>query len=586
MSLRGLSTVIGFGERLASSIFNTKFDPLSTGIIFSGAGIDVIGLTESSGKTKVDNFFQLDTNGNNPMGAETARMLSLACAENGIDGRKVSNIVGTNEYSLRYVDLPEMPVDEIIDSLRFSERESFPFPLENAAIDASIINNGSQSSRLKILMAALDSVSVDKYRTFFKHTNLKHSAISTIPSALTALIGKSNSLNNEKSVTFLTFDNTQTGLYIFRNGEPEFMRHIPFGLRNVAYPQPGDLPERSDEIKVESGAPNDDAPPHRYINADRSDFWGYVQETGQAEPNFERLVFELKRSLEYYKNEFGRGGIEKLLCVSASPRIEPNGVASLSNALSENLNIPVEPYNPFDDFLTVEDESLAYLKDLGSSLAIQAGIAIDRGEGLNLLPHRDRYSLMRKTLRRLPQIALVVYFLFVISFAVIGRWYAGDLNRQIVNIEKGIVGKNIRTTSVTEKIKSEIDTYKIKIDEIDSRLNKYPPLLGNDISWVNMFRGLSKTIPADIALDSAKIRFNSNSFMKNNKRETGNFLELEGSVKGSPSRQLLTLREFINGLKQSDQFKNTSLASSNRVSSKNNGSRILKFRITATVNGL
>jgi hypothetical protein len=101
-----------------------------------------------------------------------------------------------------------------------------------------------------------------------------------------------------------------------------------------------------------------------------------------------------------------------------------------------------------------------------------------------------------------------------------------------------------------------------------------------------MFRGLSKTIPADIALDSAKIRFNSNSFMKNNKRETGNFLELEGSVKGSPSRQLLTLREFINGLKQSDQFKNTSLASSNRVSSKNNGSRILKFRITATVNGL
>ena len=579
MALRGLSTFIYNSDGIASSIFNTRFNPQSIGITFSEEGIDLIALTESNGKTIIDRFFQLDTDDDNLLGRETARKLRRACVENGIERRKVSSTIGENECALRYVDLPKMPVDEIIDSLRFSERDSFPFPLENGAIDASVIEIGSKPGRLKILMAVIDSDTIKSYRDFFKDTNLKHTAISTIPSALTALINKSESLDGEKSVTFLTFDNSTTGLYIFRNGEPEFIRHIQFGIRHVAYPQPGDLSKQSDEIKVEPEESNGNDIPHKYKNSDRSDFWGYVKENGQAEPNFERLVFELKRSLEYYHNEFNTDRIKKLLCVSASPRIKPDGIASLSKVLSERLILPVEPYNPFDDFVTVEDESLDYLHRLGPSLAIPVGIAIDRGDGLNLLPQRDRYSLMRKTSRRLPQVVVALYILFIISFALIGRLHVGDLDRQITNIEKGLTGNSNKSTFVAE----EIDTYKDKIREIDIRLAKYPPLMGNDISWVNMFNVLSSTIPADISLDSVRIRFSSNSFTKS---ESGNLLELEGSVKGSPSRQLLTLREFINGLKLSDHFTAPSLASSNIVLADNAGRKILKFRITAAAKRL
>jgi len=583
MAFRGLSTFRNNGGGIVSSIFNTRHDTQSIGITFSRDGIDVIGLTESNGKTIIDRFFQLDTDDGNPLGRETARKLRTACVENGINIRKVSNTVSENECSLKYVDLPEMPVDEIIDSLRFSERDSFPFPLENGAIDVSVIEIGSKPGRLKILMAIIDSESIDSYRNFFKYTNLKHSAITTIPSALTALINKSISLDGEKSVAFLTFDNSTTGLYIFRDGEPEFIRHIQFGMRHVAYPQPDDLSKQSGELKIETEENRITDLPNKYKNPDRSDFWGYVKEHGQAEPNFERLVFELKRSLEYYQNEFNTDIIEKLLCVSASPRIKSDNISSLSKVLSERLNIPVEPYNPFEDFLTVEEKSLGHLQALGSSLAIPVGIAINRDDRLNLLPLRDRYSLLRKTTRRLPQVAVAAYILFVITFALIGRWHVDDLNRQITNIEKGLPGNSNKSTSIAKEIQSDIDSYKMKISEIDSRLSKYPPLMGNDISWVNMFHVLSSTIPADISLDSVGIRFSSNTFTKS---ETGNQLELEGSVKGSPSRQLLTLREFINGLKLSDHFTAPSLASSNIVPANSAGSKILKFRITATAKRL
>ena len=314
-----------------------------------------------------------------------AKAITSICRKNRLVAKTVCGLAPASDLHIRRHRMPRMERREIIDSTRFSERESSPFPIETASIDAWVEHSEKTAGNSNVLIAALDRRGTDRIKKLFRRTPLKLTAISIVPAALAAVVNKSRTIDKSRPVPFLNMDESATGIYLFIDGQVNFIREINIGGNEITKLLAAgfDIPKKeADGIAAKFGIPMGNEL-HENVMAGITGKMALEK----IEPYLDRLVNEINRSFEHFKN---RQRVDKI------PPVLITGSAALLKNLAPYLDSATEYefrlYNPFDDFLVVENESLEHGVKTGPEIVVPVGLAIDRGRIINLLPERCRYS--------------------------------------------------------------------------------------------------------------------------------------------------------------------------------------------------
>jgi len=553
----------------------------NTGAILTPSNIRIISLEESGEKILLTHFFDVKPSGE-LYSEQTVERLNQTCREQGLISKTVCNLITDKEFFIRHIEMPPMPFDEMIQSLRFSEKDAIPFPSETAVFDAMVFPGEAEGEEMSVLYAALDSGVAEKYHNFFKKSILKHAGISTVPSTLLAIIEKSEFIDKSRPVPFINISGTISGIYIFIDDELKFTRDIHVGGLHITKSLATDYivggkkisinMSEADDLKATFGIPM------------KKDFKtaGMKGVTGRlvfekVEPVLDKMVMEYGRSLDYFKNENRLEDMPKVYLIGNNAHLD-----RLPAYLSEKLGYKFIAYNPFRDFLETEDEHLEHLEKEGAGLVVAIGLALDRGRHINLLPEKLRYSSRKFVRKTIPYVASVLFIFLAMAAYTAGTFYEKFLEKKVAVLSSQVSALKAQEQRV-KFLERENVKVRNQIKAVDARMSVSPEIKGKNISWPELFNNIAELLPDDIALTNIQVSFNNPIRYATDGKQYNQQVVLEGEVRGRPEQQIAALRELLAKMKASDNFKQVSLISSEQKKLAKKGRTHLVFLIAADI---
>ncbi|MEE8484653.1 MAG: pilus assembly protein PilM [Nitrospinota bacterium] len=565
-------------------ILNIPIVNTFTGVLATPGSTKVIDLEQREDKFVLNCYEEIRPDqGADPFGPETAKKVGAVCKEKGLRARTAANLIVDKNFYLRQVDVPEMEKEEIMESLRFSERESIPFPIETASMDVFTLPEDSVDGQIKVRMAALDGKVVKKYNDFIRQTSLKHISIIPVSSALVAVLEESKIMDKSVPVPVISVGRSVTGIYVFDEGYIRFSRDVSIGtydlIENIAseYEVAGEVveltEEEAEEMKDYFGVPMDE------------DLYelGVKGVTGEMilekiQPVLDKMITEFGRSIDYFKNEYRVADVPTAYLIGTAAHIK-----NLSKYLTDALGFEFKSYNPFDDFLVVEKPELEKHKERGSELTLTVGVALVQDRKLNLLPPDMRFSFARLKKRAAPVFLVLLFIILVMLINAGGIQYVKHLKTQIKNYETQIA--NLKAEQQAGgMIEDKIIEFKNDIKAVDTRMSIYPELKGRNIKWAEVYLEVSKLLPGDIALESIVISFSKPKSYAVDGSLYSQQLVISGMIRGRADTQIMALRDFLNKIQFSPYFEHASLISTGEEEGEGAGN-MLNFEIASDLKG-
>lgn len=264
-----------------------------------------------------------------------------------INGSQVYLAAGGPNLILRWIEMPAMAEEDLLEAIKFEARKYLPFPVEHAVLDCQILNkkNNNTDERLRVLLIAAPRTLVDSRYETVELAGLKPMGMDVEPLAVLRAL-EHNSSRAELAwgghpQAVLVFGSAGTDFYVAKDANLEFARRIPIGGRTLV-----------DIIAKHSGQ-NLDIMDEREILLHLSfDSDGKLQVEGASEELMQaleseigRLDQEIKRSCSYYQSLFPEGSYEGVL----TQVVASGGLVAMEGFhthLAVELDLPVEVADP------------------------------------------------------------------------------------------------------------------------------------------------------------------------------------------------------------------------------------------------
>jgi len=214
-------------------------------------------------------------------------------------------------------------------------------------------------------------------------------------------------LKGEERIALIDLGAEKTHLYLFENGILVFNRVISPGGKDITQTLLDEILgltyEQAEKVKKEIGIALRKSPVESPAVA---------KESFVMRPAFERLISEIGRSIEFYRNQFIVEKIDKILLTG--------GGAHLKNIIpyfEEELRLRIEPFNPLQGFLYDSEKMDQDLLSLGESFAPAIGATFSKPISIEFLtvkePFFSRNQLKKRTPLMAAFVASLVFFIRV-----------------------------------------------------------------------------------------------------------------------------------------------------------------------------
>ncbi len=486
------------------------------------------------------------------------------------------------DIHIRRISLPTMPKSELREAVRWELRNHLPFAVESAQIDFHLLREFSEKDlrKLDLIAAACPKNLIDRAIAIAEAAGLKPVHISVGPFALWNLLLALGHLEKEGTTALVELGAGRTGLYLFQDGNLQFAREItPGGIdftRAVmeGIGEEGDpkrLYDQAERIKYEMGiSPKvsyerlSDAP------QDRSKIPFLVR------PVLERLLGEIGRSLEYYRNQSHLERIDALLVTGGGANLK-----NISDYLSANLGLPVERVNPFDavrfDAKRIDPQ---FLHLHGIAFAVALGISLPDRRRIELLPKKEPYWFKGKTERWIPGAAALLTLLAFL-------WIVWDTTAKVSILTKERDEKVAKAKAV-EMLQTKFALLKEKESKMKAALSLFPSSTLMAVPFQSALKRIGEIVPENVTVTSLSIRPEKlppdKAPSKEGKAPNGEYaLRIEGIAFGNDFQCLTSLARLIEGLERSSLFGNAKLVSASENKSYNRPG--VGFEITCEMRG-
>lgn len=353
--------------------------------------------------------------------------------EHGIKPAPLYMTVSGQAVFPRYVKLPPVARDKILQIIRYEAQQNVPFPIDEVVWDYQLIG-GSDDGELNVMLVAVKTENVMRLTDCMQALGLEPEIVDVAPMALYNVV-RYNYPELEGCTMILDVGARSSNL-IFAEGTRIFTRSIPVAGNAI-----------TQEIMKEFGVSFDEANELKLNNAFVAFGGVYAGPESETADQISKIVrnvitrlhAEVNRSINFYRSQQGGGPPLRVLLAGGSSIIPYT-----DSFFREKLKVDVEYLNPFGN-LAVSDrlDSEQIRKDM-HLLGEVAGLALRRALTcpieINLMPPD---LVARKTFRkRQPFLVLAAAGLVLITAC---WWvYANRMkalsDSQLEKVERKIAG--------------------------------------------------------------------------------------------------------------------------------------------------
>lgn len=338
----------------------------------------------------------------------TLRSLYIALEDFPRKNAKFVCVVKCPHTVARKVIVPYMPADELRGAVLLEAKHSIPFALEDAVADFNVVEEVIEKGieKLSVIVAAAPRTTINKILSYFVVKKAKPFAgkitkkfdeaedkIEPLGLKIGACLPRVMCLENIIERSKLRVDETLvtieigaeiTEFNIFKNAKLQFCRKISFAGDEITKSLMGTLmtdkgkveltKQEAEAIKKEYGIP-------RIENNQMID--GKIttnQVLSMVLPKIERLVSEIERSLDFYREQMHGKGVDRIVLFGGGGRLK-----GLPEFLTKELGIEAVVGDPIADINLLFPEVVEHDHD-AHKLVLAIGASLSGLKGINLLP--------------------------------------------------------------------------------------------------------------------------------------------------------------------------------------------------------
>ncbi|MFQ5864665.1 MAG: type IV pilus assembly protein PilM [bacterium] len=465
----------------------------------------------------------------------------------------VTSSVSGLEVMFHNVQVPKMARKDLNKAVPWACRKDFPFPIESGVIEFKIIEDKHKESRgkLDVLVIGAQESLVSKHVGILTKAHIAPAKVSTVPVALWNVFRLLVKKDVDKCYAVIDIGAISSHIVMINRGQIEFAREITTGGDDFSEALTGSIFIDGKEIVLNRNRANQIKKEYGFSDS-RKD--GCTEEgiplkevSVMMGPVLERLVNDIQRTIEFYKEKFQIKVVEKILLTGGG-----SFVKNLCPNLARELNLKVEILNPFDLLCTRKIANQHELQKLGPRFAVSVGLALDTSKDLNLLPQQLKGAHTFQYIKR------IFRYLFVIVILLM-TLLSQNISQQVTKIEREF--KRIRKEyKMAEPKRQQYVELQKRLTTLKTTYDSYKSKLEVNLSASNHLRVISHLIPRNIALTSLKIEHRDVKIKeKESQVISREIVILTGVAFENNFLEGINLAKFLLELEKSDYFSEIAL---------------------------
>jgi len=505
-------------------------------------------------------------------------------AQEKIKGKEVISAISGPSVHIQVARLPSLPGEKLREAAKWMMKEKAPFDLEETTLDYSMLDkttdNGTQ--KLETIVAVAKNELVREKVDLLKGVGLNSVALNVIPLALLNSFKVDSRWKKDEVIALVDIEASTTYLAIVKNARLEFSREIAFGGDTITegLKQRLDLsdPGSGKKMRQTYGILDEDSDKETEQISYKATEKGKAEIQEEKEKAFKvseilkielgKLVSELRLSFNSYQAQSLEDSIGRILLSGSLAQLK-----NLDGFLAATLKVPVEIANPLARIpLDSQFEKRKYQnpQSLSPSLNIATGLALGKGETINLSPAKEKSARLARRTRTilLPSLYLTALLLLLAS----GYSF---LNQKAAVYEQEFQSKEAMIAPLQPKL-DKVEALMRDLIGWDHRHSSIIQLNLSSIPWVQVLAQFSKAIPEKAWLRELSF---PTSPTDTDQRSNSPILIIRGSVEWEKQVAQLSLIEFVSQLEKSPYLNDVYSQSTARNT--RHGHEVIDFVINA-----
>ncbi len=476
------------------------------------------------------------------IGEAISRHFKLKSFKNTLTTSAVSGL----EVFFQNIQLPKMSRKELAKAVPWACRKDFPFPMESTVFEYQILNpkNFQQQGKYDVFVTAVPENVIAGHLEILKHAQIAPAKISTLPAALYQLFKETVKSDPAKNYAIIDIGGKATHFIFIKGGQMLFAREIATGGDDFTDALTGSIfvegqeivinKEKAEKLKRHYGVV---AVEEELLTKEGVPVKEIMVMMG---PVLERLVNEIRRTMDFVNEKFGASALEKIYLTGGGAFLK-----NLPERLSQELSADVQRLNPFRAILAGKFANSKELFSLGPRFATALGLALDRKTSLNLLPKK------LKGAHALQHFKKMLRYLFVILTLTMA-WFSQEIKFELRDIHREFQRINSEFSEVKPKREKFLELQKT-LNEIRARADLYKSRIDVRLDGDSHLKAVSNLLPPNMTLTSLQMRYRS--AQNEQKQEyTQEILVLEGVAFQNNSMEGINLAKFLLELERANYF--------------------------------
>ena len=336
--------------------------------------------------------------GDKKAAAESVRELKIAAVRKALQSANISakqaiTAVSGESIIVRYIQLPDMPEDELKNALKWEAEEYIPFHIDEVNIDSVILGKTGEGGKVDVLLVSAKKELVNEHVDLVRAVGLTPLIIDVDSFAFLNCFEVNYQPNPTDVIALINIGAEITSINIYIGGISRFSRDISIAgdtITTSIQSRLGISFVQAEEMKIAAGAPvpSEEAEAEGPAESGLLDtIRGTVEKitgeelgedsqeaiaTKMVKNSLTNLLSEIRRSIQFFENQANGRVVQRIVLGGGTSKLR-----NIDKFFANELNLPVEIIDPLRRISVVG-------KDIDSDALIKAKQMLGVGIGLAL----------------------------------------------------------------------------------------------------------------------------------------------------------------------------------------------------------
>ncbi|MFA5097056.1 MAG: type IV pilus assembly protein PilM [Candidatus Margulisiibacteriota bacterium] len=359
------------------------------GLDISGGYVRMAQLKISEKDTLLENYAVVEVpqakEGQDRISVLSSAIKEAAAGFSKDKNREVFAMTSGPDVSIRRVLLPKLSGKELAEAIKWETKTHFPFPVDKVVIDKYVMGPAQDKGidKLDTWLVAAQKELLEKSWGLTEKAGLPIKGISVPPFAAWNLLRTEGQLKDSTVTVFINMGAEITGISFFDGQKLDFYRELSIAGNNITNAMVGLFVsdnwqmninyEQAEKIKRQYGIPKEGTEEKTSDGVPLSNILQIMK------PVLKRLMNDILRSFDYYKEQYNKTRIDRVIISGGSSKL-----LNLAEYLSSGLGIKVETLNKLVSIKVSDSIDAKQLEQDLSHLTTSIGLALSRAKEINL----------------------------------------------------------------------------------------------------------------------------------------------------------------------------------------------------------